>query len=242
MTDRLGTALLAALLTLPLSGLAQDREAPVADVLNIDATVSSEIVPDLAVITLAIVREGTDVASLTRDINEALGKAFAEAGKTRDVIAANGGFSTVPRYDRPVASGGSGPRTGWQVRAEIVLKSQNFDALGTLVGKLTQTPQGLQIARSGFEISPELKTREGAALLDRGARAFQDKASAAARAFGYSGYAIRQVTIGEPQSNGGFMPKSYAAVAFDRSAAPLPLESGQVTLTLSVNGSLQLRK
>ena len=239
MTHRLRTALLSGLLTLPLHGYAQDREVPVADVLNIDATVSSEIVPDLAVITLAIVREGPDVAPLTRDINEALAKAFAEAKKTPGVIASNGGYSTVPRYDKPVLNSGPGSRTGWQVRAELVLKSKDFDALGSLVGKLSQN---LQIARSGFEISPQLKAREGAALLDRGAQAFQDKAAAAARAFGYTGYSIRQVTLGDAQQSGGFMAKSFVAAASDRGAAPLPIESGQVTLTLTVNGSLQLRK
>ena len=46
------------------------------------------------------------------------------------------------------------------------------------------------------EISPELRAREDAALIERGARAFQDKAAAATRAFGYAGYSIRQVNVG----------------------------------------------
>ena len=235
---RLVYLLFAASLTLPLAAGAQDREVPVADVLDLDATVSSDVAPDLAVITLAIIREGPEVPPLTHDVNEALSRAFAEAKTVSTVIASSGGYSTTPRYDSRAANGGPSTRTGWQVQAEIVLKSKDFDALGALVGKLSQN---LQITRSSFEISPELNARATTALLDRGARAFQDKAAAAAKAFGYAGYAIRRVTIGDARQGGGLRAQSFAATS-QRVAAPLPVESGVVTLTLTVNGSLQLRR
>lgn len=211
---------------------------PLADVLDLDATVTSEVAPDLAVVTLAIVREGADVASLTKDVNETLAKAFTEAKAVRGVIAANGGYNTSPRYD---TRNGQSTRTGWQVRAEIVLKSRDFEALGSLVGRLSQT---LQIAGSGFEISPELRAQEGAALIERGARAFQDKATAATKAFGYAGFSIRQVTVGSANQSGG--GRVFAAAMepgmMAKSAAPLPVESGRVTLSLTVGGSVQMRR
>ena len=219
------------------AAVAQERNVPLADVLNLDATVSSEVVPDLAVVTLAIVREGGDVSALTRDVNEMLASAFADAKSVRGVIASNGGYSTFPRFD---SRGGQSTRTGWQVRAEMILKSKDFNALGTLVGRLSQT---LQIAGSSFEISPELRAQEGASLIERGARAFQDKATSATRAFGYAGYSIREVTIGSAGQSGGRRPVTmdYAATAM-KSVAPLPIEAGLVTLSLTVSGSLQLRK
>ena len=237
MSNKLIAVLLAFGLVASSSARSQELGVPMNDVLNLDATVSTEVAPDLAVITLAIVREGVDVAPLTKEVNEALARAFAEARAMPSVIASNGGYNTFPRYDSRGATSGPGTRTGWQVRAEIVLKSKDFNALGDLVGRLSQT---LQIARSGFEISPDLREREGRTLLERGARAFQDKASAAARAFGYSGYSIKQVTIGSAGQSGGLRTMAYESRA--AVAAPLPVESGQVTLTLSVNGSIQLRK
>ena len=216
---------------------AQERVVPLVDVLILDATVSSEVAPDLAVVTLAIVREGADVAPLTKDVNEVLAKAFADAKAVPGVVTANGGFSTFPRYD---SRGNQNTRTGWQVRAEIVLKSRDFTALGTLVGRLSQT---LQISGSSFEISPELRTQETATLIDRGARAFQDKALATARAFGYAGYSIREVTVGNADQRGN--PRVYNlenSVASMKVAAPMPVESGRVTLSLTVSGSLQMRK
>lgn len=222
--------------TISVSARADDSTRPLADVLNIDATVSSEVVPDLAVVTLAIVREGPDVAPLTSEVNQALAKAFADARAVPGVIASNGGYTTSPRYD---GRGGQSTRNGWQVRAQIILKSKDFNALGNLVGRLGQS---LQIASSSFEISPELRAQEGAALIDRGARAFQEKALAATKAFGFAGYSIRQVTVGNAGQSSFPRAMAMRSEVGTTSSSPLPVEPGQVTLTLTVSGSLQLRK
>ena len=224
-------------LAAPLPSVAQERVAPLADVLELEASVTSEVVPDLVVVNLAVVREGPEVPALTKAVNEALARAFADAKAVPGVIAANAGYSTTPRFD---TRGSTSTRTGWTVTGAIVLKSKDFDALGTLVGKLSQT---LNITGSGFEISPDLRAREDAALIERGARAFQDKATAATRAFGYAGYSIRQVNVGSAGQNGNgrvFAPMAQYAMA--KSAAPMPIEAGPVTLSLSVNGSVQMRK
>ena len=223
-------------IALPLSTFAQERAVPIADVLDLEATVTSDVVPDLAVVTLAVVREGPEVPALTKEVNEALAKAFAEAKAVPGVVAANGGYSTSPRFD---SRGSTTTRTGWQVRGAIILKSKDFDALGNLVGRLSQA---LQITGSGFEISPELRNRESTALIERGARAFQDKAAATSRAFGYSGYSIRQVNVSSADQNGGGRVMMAVSAMASKSAAPLPIEAGQVTLSLSVNGSVQMRK
>jgi predicted secreted protein len=222
----------------PIAVFGQDRPVQLNDVLNIDATVTSDVSPDLAVVTLAVVREGPDVAPLTKDVNEILAKAFAEAKTATGVIASSGGYTTFPRYD---SRGGQSTRSGWQVRAEVILKSKDFNALGSLVGKLSQS---LQIAGAGFEMSPALRTHEESALLDAAAHAFQEKATAAARSFGYAGYSVRQITVGNAGQSFAPRPMMRAeSTAFSSSSAPaLPIEAGRVTLSLTVTGSLQMRK
>ena len=227
---------IAVALTSPAHAAVDDRTVPLADVLDLDATVTSEVAPDLAVVTLAIVREGPDVAPLTKDVNEAMARAFADARTVPAVTAANGGYSTFPRFD---SRGGSNTRTGWQVRAEVVLKSKDFDALGILVGRLSQS---LQISGSSFEISPEVRARESASLTERGARAFLDKAQATTRAFGYAGYSIRHVTVGSPDLGRAPRVQFAEAAVMAKSVAPMPIESGRVTLSLTVSGSVQMRK
>ena len=164
MNFLLPRTLAAALLMLSTTcAVAQERTPPLADVLNLDASVTSDVAPDLAVVTLAIVREGPDVASLTQSVNEALAKGVADANTVPGVVAANGGYSTSPRFEN---HGAQNLRTGWEVRAELVLKSRDFGALGTLVGRLAQT---MQIAGSRFEISPEL-SGAGKRVADRSRR------------------------------------------------------------------------
>jgi len=142
-------------------------------VLHLDASAFSEVAPDLAIFTLAIVREGPDVAPLTKDINATLAKAFADAKSVPTVIASNGGYSTFPRYE---TRNNQNVRNGWTVRAEMIVKSKDFNAIGALVGKLSET---MQITGSSFDISPELRAKESSLLVDRAAQAFQDKAAAA---------------------------------------------------------------
>ena len=221
----------------PHGAYAQERIAPLADVLNLDVTVTSEVSPDLAVVTLAVVREGSDVAALTQDVNQTLARAFAEAKNVPSVVAANAGYTTFPRYD---SRGGQSTRSGWQVRAEMIVKSKDFAALGTLVGKLSTN---MQIAGSSFEISPELRSKEDTALIERGARAFQEKAASAAKAFGYAGYSVRQITLGQAGQGGSPRPIPMARAAMvAQDSAPLPIESGRVNLSLTVNGSVQMKK
>ena len=123
----------------------------------------------------------------------------------------------------------------------MLIKSKDFNALGNLVGKLSQT---MQIAGSSFEISPELRAQESAMLIDRAARAFQERAASATKAFGYAGYSIRQVTLGNAGQSGNPRPMFIEGNSQARlgAAPPLPVESGRVTLSLTVSGSVQMRK
>ncbi len=224
------------LATFASSARADDARPP-ADVLNLGATVTSEVAPDLAVIQLAIVREGPDVATLTRDVNVALAKAFADAKAVPNVVASSGGFDTQPRYyDRGTAGS---VRAGWTVRAEIVLKSKDFGALGALVGRLSQT---MQIAGSGFEVSHELQATESARLLDRGARAFTERATAAAKAFGFAGYTIRQIALTDDGGESRTFRLPQVAMMRAKTDEPMPLASGKVTLSLTFSGSVQLTR
>ena len=222
--------------TLVATASAQYVAPPVADVLTLDASATSEVAPDLAIFTLAIVREGPDVAPLTKDINAALAKAFADAKAVPTVIASNGGYSTFPRYE---TRNNQSVRNGWTVRAEMIVKSKDFNAIGALVGKLSET---MQITGSTFDISPELRAKESSLLIDRAAQAFQDKATAASRAFGYAGYSIREVTVGSDGQSGGLRPMMMDSLKMRAAAAPVPVESGRVTLTVTVNGSVLMRR
>lgn len=216
------------------SALAQDKTM-VKDTLNLDATVSAQITPDLAVVVMAVEKQGADAATITNEVNQILAAAMKEAKATKDVQASSGAFTTYPRYDN------KGQRTGWVVRAEQVMKSKDFGTLGKLAGKLSAN---MQIANNGFEVSPELKQAEEEKLIAEGLAKFQSKARAAVKALGYTGYTIKEVSLGSAMEGGGGrppMPMAKSAMAMQADGAPMPIEAGQTRLTLSVNGSVLMK-
>ncbi len=225
-------ALLACSALLP-AARGQDRPAPL-DVLNLDVSVNSEITPDLAVVILSATREGGDPGALSQDVDQILAHAIADAKATAGVQAASGGYNTVPRFDN------QGTRTGWLVRAELILKSHDFATLGKLVGKLTAANGGLLVVSSGFEVSPEVRANEENDLIERGLAAFRARAAQASKALGYSAYVIREVSLGQAQVQGvqrPIVPRMMAAKSISEPAA-MPIESPRVSMQLTVHGSV----
>lgn len=211
--------------------------ATTRDALTLDATVATEVIPDVAVITLAAEAQGPDAAPITREVQQAINAALAEAKATPGVEARTGAFSTNQRWNN------KGVRDGWTVRAELILKSRDFATLGTLAGKLAQ--QKLMIVGSTLEISRELREREEAALIERGIAAFRTKAQTATRAFGFARFTLRDVQLGAIDGEGRpIQPKVYAmraaAAPAPMPAEPVAIESGKVTLTLTVSGTVMM--
>lgn len=230
-------AFAATLLTSP-AATAQNVMPPDRDVLTLDATVATEVIPDLAVVTLAAEAQGADAAAITREVQQAINAALAQAKATAGVEARTGAFATSQRYT------GKGVRDGWTVRAELIVKSKDFAVLGTLAGKLSQ--QKLMIVGSAFELSRELREREERSLLESGIAAFRGKADTASRAFGFGKYALRDVNLGSISGdNRPLQPKMYAmraAAAPAEAADQMAIEGGKVTLTLTVSGSILMSR
>ena len=125
--------LLPLILFSPFSAAQMVAPAVVArDALTLDATVATEVIPDLAVITLAAEAQGPEAAPITREVQLAINTALAQAKATAGVEARTGAFATNQRWNK------QGVRDGWTVRAELILKAKVFAVLGTLAGKLAQ--------------------------------------------------------------------------------------------------------
>lgn len=208
------------------------------DVLSLDASAAVDVVPDTAYVTLAAEASGVDAGVITRDVQQIINAGLAQAKAVKEVEARTGGFNTQQRWNN------KGARDGWTVRAELVLKSKDFAVLGTLAGKLAQ--QKLMIANTGFEMSRAQREREEAALIDAAVHAFKTKATAAAKAFGFSGFTLREVNLGSIGGDIRPQPKFAMARAAVMDAAPAPeamsIEGGKSTLTLSVSGSVVMAK
>lgn len=210
----------------------EDREHR-APRLSLQAQASSEIQQDTVTITLAAELEGQDQADVARRLTEQLNKTLEAARGDKVVEARNGAYRLWPNTDR------DGKITAWRGRAEVLLESKDLPAAAALASRLSGH---MPIASIDFSLSPEARAAEEERLLEEAADAFAGRAGAAAKAFGFSGYDIRNIDLGGSGTVYSKGPEmAMARAAFSADAAPPALEAGTATVTVSVQGEVALR-
>ncbi|WP_433704376.1 SIMPL domain-containing protein [Paraburkholderia sacchari] len=205
-----------------------------AGVLSLSAQASAEIPQDVVTITLFYEQEAKDPASLTATLNQRADQALQKAKGVTGVTARSGQFSIYPSTDR------DGRISAWRGRTEVVLESHDFAAASKLAGDIASV---MQVGNVQFSLSPEAQRAAEQKLSGQAIASFREQATANARAFGYSGYTVRDVNVGHQ----GVMPRpmmmmSARAMSADAKAAPpMPLEGGTSTVTVNVSGSVQMK-
>ncbi|KAB0636519.1 DUF541 domain-containing protein [Burkholderia stagnalis] len=204
-------------------------------VLSLSSQASAEVPQDIIHITLFYEQQAKDPGSLTSALNQRADAALAQAKGVSGVTAHTGAFSVYPSTDR------DGKISAWRGRTEIVLESRDFAAASKLAGQLSNL---MQIANVEFSLSPEAQRAAEQKLTTEAIKSFRVRADEAAKAFGYNSYAIRDVNVG-----GGRNVQPYprmmamAAPAMDsaKMSAPIAVEGGKATVSVTVNGSVQMK-
>lgn len=234
---RIRSALLAGLLSLAGPALAQGAAAaaPVPqNVLNLSASASLEVPKDWLSITLSTTREAADGAAVQSQLRDALEAALAQAraaARPGQVEVRTGGFSIGPRH---AAKGGI---ANWQGSAELIVEGRDLAAVSALAGRL----QSLSVARVSLALSREAREKVEAEVAAQAIARFRAQAQAVSVQFGFGGYTVREVTLAggaaEPPSP---LPRmTTLAMAAD---AAVPVEAGKATVTVTVNGSVQMMR
>jgi len=209
---------------------------PPTNVLSLSAQATQEVPQDLLAITLAITRDGTDAAAVQSQLRTVLDAALNEARKAQrpgQVDVRTGQFSLQPRYS---AKGGI---SGWQGTAELVLEGRDIAALSQLAGRIP----GMAVARLGYGLSREVREKVEAEVAAQAIQRFRVRAEDYAKQFGFAGYSIREVNVGQadamppPQQP---MYRRAAAMTAGAADESLPVEAGKASVTVTVNGSVQM--
>ena len=209
-------------------------QAEPAGVLSLNAQASAEVPQDVVDITLFYEQEASDPSALTSTLNQRADAALRQAKGVSGVTARTGSFTIAPSTDR------DGRISAWRGRTEVVLESHDFASASKLAGQMASN---MQVGNVQFSLSPEAQRAAGQKLTGEAIASFRQQASAAAQAFGYSSYSIREVNIGQ---NGvaprPMMMMSARVMGADaKAAAPLPLEAGTSTVSVNVSGSVQMK-
>ncbi len=214
---------------------AQPLPPPPENVVSLTASATVELAQDWLTVVFSTTRDGLDAAAIQAQLKQALDAALAEA---RTVAAPGrlqvetGQFTLHPRY---MPKGGI---SGWQGSAELIVQGRDSAAIARLAGRITT----LTVARVSHSLSREAREQVEADVAAQAIARFRQRADAVARQFGFSGYALREVSVstdGPPPERPMLrMQAARAPMAADES---LPVEAGKATVTATVGGSVQLK-
>ncbi|KVG75330.1 SIMPL domain-containing protein [Burkholderia ubonensis] len=204
-------------------------------VLSLSSQASAEVPQDIIHITLFYEQQAKDPGSLTSALNQRADAALAQAKAVSGVTAHTGAFSVYPSTDR------DGRISAWRGRTEVVLESRDFAAASKLSGQLSNL---MQVANVEFSLSPEAQRAAEQKLTTEAIKSFRVRADEAAKAFGYNNYSIRDVNVGSGRNVQPY-PRmmAMAAPAMDsaKMSAPIAVEGGKATVSVTVNGSVQMK-
>ena len=209
---------------------------PPQGVVNLSSSATLEVTKDLLSITFNTTREGSDAAAVQAQLKQALDAALAEARKAArpgQVDVQTGNFSLAPRYTN------KGVVNGWQGSTELIVEGRDMQAIGQLSGRITT----LTINRVGYALSRELREKSEGEVSAQAIARYRAKAADYAKQFGYSGYTLREVNVSSNEQPPMPRPMQMHAKAM---SAPtddaLPVEPGKGTVTVNVNGTVQMVK
>jgi len=221
--------------TASLAAAARAETPPPSGVVSLSASATAEVTKDLLTVAFSTTKEGQDAAAVQSQLKQALDAALAEAKKAArpgQLEVQTGNFSLYPRY---APKGGI---SGWQGSAELIVEGRDMPAIGALTGRITT----MTIGRVGYSLSRELREKTEGDVAAQAIARYRTKAAEYAKQFGYGGYTIREVNV-----NADSPPVMYQAMAPRAKAMSagsdesLPVEAGKGTVTVSVNGTVQMK-
>ncbi|KVV41916.1 hypothetical protein WK81_16455 [Burkholderia ubonensis] len=204
-------------------------------VLSLSSQASAEVPQDIIHITLFYEQQAKDPGSLTSALNQRADAALAQAKAVSGVTAHTGAFSVYPSTDR------DGRISAWRGRTEVVLESRDFAAASKLAGQLSNL---MQVANVEFSLSPEAQRAAEQKLTTEAIKSFRVRADEAAKAFGYNNYSIRDVNVGSGRNVQPYprmMAMAAAPMDSAKMSAPIAVEGGKATVSVTVNGSVQMK-
>ena len=191
-----------------------------------------EVPNDWVIAVVGVSDEDSDAARLADRVNQTMDWALGIAKQAKGVTVKSGGYATQPVYDK------DGKIARWAASQDLHLESSDVDAVSALVGKL----QSKVLLRSiAFSVSPETRRKTEEVLIGDALNAFQERSKKVAAGLGARDYEIVSISIQTP-GGGGPMPMfARAEMAMDKVAAP-SFESGQSTLQVRVDATIELEK
>lgn len=207
--------------------LAVDSKFPYA---SLRAEAVTEVARDTVRITLAAEARESEQAVVAASLSRTVDSVMQQLRGQEGVKTYSGNFQVWPMNDR------DGRISDWRGRAEIILESMDFELASKLASDVSDR---MPISNLDFSVAPEERARYEAELLKEAAGAFQERAAAMAKAFGFESYTIRELRLGGAGANYQPEARRMMAMAADASGG-IALEGGTERISLAVEGTIFL--
>ena len=205
------------------------------DQLTFQTEVKEEIQNDEVRATMYKKAQASDAKTLATTLNTSINNAMKIAKRYPSVTVSTGQQRTYPRYDK------NDKIIGWTGQASIDLKSTDFVATSQLIADLQQT---LVMENLNFGVSDAKKDALEQKLMTDASRAFQQQAKNLTRAWDARGY--RVVTVNLNTNNNNYPRPMYSmraeSAAMDSAVPSQNFESGNSTISVTANGTIELSK
>lgn len=220
------------------SGLTFSQNLPVTapvNVVQLSASAVADVQQDVLSMSLSTTRDGSDAALVQSQLKAALDSALVEARKAAQpgqLEVRTGQFSLYPRQNR------DGKQTGWQGTAELVLEGRDIGRIAATAGRLTT----LTLAGVNFSLSREQRSRVENEVQAQAIERFRARALEIARGFGFGGYTLGEVQVGNQEQ--GALPRARLmamAPGMAMAETPVPIEAGKTAVTVTVSGTVHLK-
>lgn len=225
-------SIFATLLVLVSTGAsAQNIPKPELPTLELSAEASRSLPNDLAAVQAYVEQTDAVPADLAKRVNQRMTEALALVKAYPSVKVKTSGSQTTPVYTPKTP----GHIEAWHMRSSISLESRDIGALSELVGKLQTL---LAVGQLSIGFAPETRTKATDDAMVDALKAFQARAAIAAQALGKQ-WRVKNINVSQ---GGGPQPYMRAMKVSMSGAADTatPIEAGEGSVTVTVNGSVEL--
>ena len=203
---------------------------PPPPAVTLSASATASVPNDRMLAWMRAESDHADPAAAASVVNTRMGKAIALAKAAKGVDASTSGYSSfqITEKNQP---------TRWRVAQTLKLESSDFAALSGLITQL-QADGGLVVDGTQFSVSDASRRKAEESLTQQAIKAWQARATEAARGFGFDGWRVGKVAI---QTGDSMRPQPVMrAMAFEAKAAPVAMEGGSSEVTVTVSGEAVL--
>lgn len=218
------------------AGFGQTNLQPLpAQRVNLSAQSSVQVAQDLLTLSLTTTREGANAQTVQNQLKTALDAGLVLAKKDARAVlmeVRTGRFGLSPSYNR------EGKITGWQGTAELVLEGQDVARISATAGKLTT----LTVASASFGLTPAQRQAAQAQAQNQAIALFRQRATEIAKAFDFGAYTLGEVSVNFDEGGApNYRAPMMAVRAMAAETAPVPVEAGLASVSVTVSGSVQLK-